>query len=93
MTFNYYSGPLMAQDEIQVAENPCLAALREALVSRRLPALTVENGEPTPVLVRGAERRRAIDFQCYNLFPGQKFVPGNYFQKEKIKIRESSSSG
>jgi hypothetical protein len=91
--FDAYGSPLMAQDEIQIAEHPCLAGLRLALDSLDLPALTVEDGEPTPVLVMGAERRCALDFQRYNLFPSQKFVPGNCFQKEKIKIRESSSSG
>jgi hypothetical protein len=55
--FVAYGSRLFAQDEMQVAEHPVLGALREALISRGLPAVTVENGSPTPVLVAGAERR------------------------------------
>lgn len=55
--FGYYEGPLFAQDEMQVVEHPALGALREALVESRVKALTVERGEPTPVLVMGVERR------------------------------------
>lgn len=54
--FGYYGGPLLAQDELQVAEHPVLASVREALDAEG-QALTVEGGRPTPVLVRGAERR------------------------------------
>lgn len=59
--FGYYGGPLLAQDELQVLEHPALGAVREALLSEKLPALTVEGGKPTPVLVRGVERRGALD--------------------------------
>ncbi len=57
-----YGGALFAQDEIQVAEHPILGSVREALEAEH-PAhtMTVEAGEPTPILVRGAERRVAID--------------------------------
>jgi hypothetical protein len=58
--FCAYGGPLFAQDEMQVAEHPILASLREALIARRVPARTAENDRPTPVLVFGAERRCAI---------------------------------
>jgi hypothetical protein len=58
--FGFYSTCLFAQDEIQVMEHPALAALREALLGAGLPAVTVEHGQPTPVLVAGAERRCAI---------------------------------
>lgn len=44
-----------------MAEHPCPAALHEALVSQGIEALTEEDGEPTPVLVMGAERRCAIN--------------------------------
>jgi hypothetical protein len=54
--FGFYSGPLFAQDEMQVAEHPALASLREAL--RPLGhARTEEHGRPTPVLIAGVERR------------------------------------
>lgn len=57
-----YGGALFAQDEIQVAEHPILGSVREALEAEH-PAhtMTVEAGQPTPILVRGAERRVAID--------------------------------
>lgn len=55
--FHYYGGDLFAQDEMQVVEHPALGALREALVARGMKAFTVENGQPTPVLVMGVERR------------------------------------
>ena len=59
--FGFYRTCLFAQDEIQVMEHPVLGALREALLAEGLPTLTVEEGQPTPVLVAGAERRCAID--------------------------------
>jgi Poly (ADP-ribose) glycohydrolase (PARG) len=55
--FVAYASSLFAQDEMQVAEHPALGALREALVADGLAAVTVERGEPTPVLVMGVERR------------------------------------
>ena len=54
--FVAYASSLFAQDEMQVAEHPALGALREALVADGLAAVTVERGEPTPVLVMGVER-------------------------------------
>lgn len=54
--FFAYGSRLFAQDEMQVAEHPVLGSLREALVALNLPALTVEGGRPTPVLVMGALR-------------------------------------
>lgn len=64
--FGFYGGALLAQDELQVAEHPALASLREAMQERsrtdpRLAPLTRDNDGPTPVLVRGAERRLWID--------------------------------
>lgn len=55
--FVFYGSGLFAQDEMQVAEHPSLGALREALHARQWTARTTENGEPTPVLVKGVERR------------------------------------
>jgi len=55
--FTAYDSSLFTQDEMQVAEHPILGSLREAIFSQGLPALTVEDGSPTPVLVAGAERR------------------------------------
>ena len=58
--FVAYASSLFAQDEMQVAEHPALGALREALVADGLAAVTVERGEPTPVLVMGVERRCGV---------------------------------
>ncbi len=60
--FAFYGGGLFAQDEMQVTEHPALASLREALVvDGEVRPETVEAGRPTPILVRGVERRCAVD--------------------------------
>lgn len=56
-------GPLLAQDEMQVAEHPALASVREWLATEALPGLrpvTRDGGLATPVLIRGVERRCAV---------------------------------
>jgi hypothetical protein len=58
--FVAYASGLFAQDEMQVAEHPALGSLREALLAGGHKALAEENGAPTPVLVRGVERRVMI---------------------------------
>jgi len=55
--FVAYGSGLFAQDELQVAEHPCLGALKEALTARGSSPMTVEKDRPTPILVMGAERR------------------------------------
>jgi len=55
--FGFYGGPLLAQDELQVAEHPLLASVREALLGKKLSTLTVEAGLSTPILVMGVQRR------------------------------------
>jgi len=64
--FASYARGAMAQDEMQVAEHPALGALREALLATGMPTMTVEMRgftphAPTPILVRGAERRCILD--------------------------------
>lgn len=56
-----YGTSLFAQDELQCAEHPALGCVREAMLAEGVPALTAERGVATPVLVRGVERRVAID--------------------------------
>lgn len=58
--FFAYGSALLAQDELQVAEHPLLACVREALVAEGIPAQTEEQLRPTPVLVAGVERRCEI---------------------------------
>jgi hypothetical protein len=59
--FCAYGGRLLAQDELQVAEHPALASLREALLAQGILPFTVFGGKPTPILVRGVERRVRIE--------------------------------
>lgn len=54
-----YGSALLAQDELQAAEHPLLGSVREAM-DRVGQALTEQDGQPTPVLVRGVERRCEI---------------------------------
>ncbi len=58
--FFAYGSALLAQDELQAAEHPALGPLREALLAEGQPALTEQDGRPTPVLVAGVERRCEI---------------------------------
>ncbi len=62
--FCAYGGPLFAQDEMQVAEHPALGSLREALLQRGIKPWTVEDGESTPILVMGVERRCEVATDC-----------------------------
>jgi len=58
--FSFYGGALFAQDEMQVAEHPALASLRQALIASDVKPVCVEGGVPTPALITGVERRCAI---------------------------------
>lgn len=65
--FCCYSGPLFAQDEMQVAEHPALAAVRNAIIAAGLKPYTVEQDDvtpdrdrATPILITGVERRCRI---------------------------------
>ncbi|HQM46918.1 MAG TPA: hypothetical protein PLC82_13715 [Smithellaceae bacterium] len=64
--FMGYGGSLMAQDELQVAEHPALASIREMLLNKSEkdpdfePCTRDINGNPTPYLIRGVERRLSI---------------------------------
>jgi hypothetical protein len=58
--FVAYGSALFAQDEMQVAEHPALGALKEALTAHGAIALTAEPEGPTPILVKGVERRVSV---------------------------------
>jgi len=58
--FCAYGGGLFAQDEMQVTEHPALGSVREALLAAGLSTRTVEGGKPTPILVKGVQRRCRI---------------------------------
>lgn len=87
--FCAYGGPAFAQDEIQVAEHPALASLREALLaSDGLAPVTVENGRPTPVLIRGVERRCVVATDS-NDFEGRPFgLYGGQFTRAQADVVE-----
>lgn len=76
--FATWRSPLFAQDEIQVAEHPVLAALhllsREQDISMRTVDEEGGDDSPTPVLVCGAERRVAVETSKSGLY-------GNAFQR------------
>jgi hypothetical protein len=59
--YSTWAASLFAQDEMQVAEHPGLMALRMAATNEGLSMLCVEDGEPTPIIVTGVERRLSID--------------------------------
>jgi hypothetical protein len=89
--FFAYSGGLLAQDELQVAEHPALGSLLEALQSMGRRALTVDEGQPTPVLVTGVERRCELDTapdaeqgRLYGLY-------GNRFSRAKVEQIEAAT--
>ena len=70
---------LFAQDEIQVAEHPVLAALYLAAREQDISMRTVEetrdySNRPTPVLVSGVERRIEVETTASGLY-------GNAFQR------------
>ncbi len=64
--FGYGEGSLLAQDELQITEHPCLASVAYAIESGLhgqggLTRRTQEGGEATPVLIEGAPRRCSLD--------------------------------
>jgi hypothetical protein len=64
--FGFYGGSLLAQDELQVAEHPLLASLREALHHRgemSTAPRTRDGEEETPCLVMNAPRMCRFDLQ------------------------------
>ncbi|KAJ4460462.1 putative Tyrosyl-tRNA synthetase [Paratrimastix pyriformis] len=64
--FCAYGSGLFAQDEMQVAEHPLLASVREAMraLSQRDQAFSAttrnRDGAPTPVLISGVQRRVVV---------------------------------
>ncbi len=70
--FAFYGTAAFAQDEIQVAEHPLLASVRELLLAGEAPGWTprtVDEHGITPVLVRDVERWSAIDLSPQRAHP------------------------
>jgi hypothetical protein len=84
--FCAYGGPLFAQDEIQVSEHTALGSLREALLQSDIEPLTVENGEPTPALVRGVERRCKVATDCNAIMGRPSGLYGNSFSQASVDV-------
>ncbi len=82
--FAAYSTSLLAQDELQVLEHPALGSVKEAIESTGTMPLTVENGEPTPILLTGVERRCHFDTE-----PGEKRLHGLYGNEFAIASSEA----
>jgi len=55
--FIAYGTDLFAQDEMQVAEHPALASLKQRLTGLGVDASTMDGDDPTPILISGVERR------------------------------------
>lgn len=84
--FVAYGSSLFAQDEMQVAEHPLLASIREALLSRGLPASTIDDAGPTPILIRHVERRLSISTEP-DAALGRPFgLYGNRFKSAAIEV-------
>ncbi|KAL4433339.1 hypothetical protein ABPG74_017443 [Tetrahymena malaccensis] len=85
--FGFYETALFAQDEIQTAENPILYHLREEAViqsknNSKLKPLTMEDQNPTPILIVNSIREGKV-----NTNPTQNNPSGIYGKKfEKTSI-------
>lgn len=82
--FVAYPTGLFAQDELQVAEHPALASLREALESGDGTPATIEHALPTPVLVRGVERRVRIALNPDAAAGRPHGLYGNHFARAEL---------
>lgn len=82
--FTAYDSPLMAQDELQVAEHPALGSLRDKLVSMEIQPRTIANdGSPTPITITNVQRRCSIDTSP-NAAEGRPYgIYGNAFAKAR----------
>ena len=89
--FCAYGGPLFAQDEMQVAEHPALGSLREALLRSDIKPLTVENGEPTPALVMGVERRCRVATEPNAALGRPNGLYGNNFSRASAEAVERAT--
>jgi Poly (ADP-ribose) glycohydrolase (PARG) len=89
--FFAYGSPLLAQDELQVAEHPALASVREALLAQGLAALTVEDKLPTPIVIQGVERRCAISLDPNSAADRPLGLYGNNFYRASKEAIENAT--
>ena len=92
--FCAYGSPLMAQDELQVAEHPILGSLFEALVSTgRSPRTQNADRRPTPVTITGVQRKCAIDTMPNPEAGRPKSLYGNAFaQASKEEVTAATTA-
>ncbi|MBP7962589.1 MAG: hypothetical protein KBG20_06765 [Caldilineaceae bacterium] len=90
--FAYYAGYLFAQDEMQVTEHPALASVRHALLDSGLSTFTVEQSEPTPILVAGVERRCAIATEPNSAGGRPHGLYGNHFARASGQAIERATT-
>ena len=97
--FGYYGGPLFAQDEMQVAEHPILGSVRECLSTLELedsrfgPYTRDVDSGPTPILIRGVERRVEISVDPNAEEGRPNGLYGNKFRgASEIAIRNATKS-
>ncbi|KAJ6236604.1 poly(adp-ribose) glycohydrolase [Anaeramoeba flamelloides] len=89
--FGYYSGSLLAQDELQVLEHPILGSLRDCLTKvsdsvDHCEPLTRSGQTPTPILIMNAERRCHFHVEP-NVKEGRPFgLYGNTFARTFTNI-------
>jgi hypothetical protein len=91
--FGFYGGQLFAQDEIQVAEHPILACIRELILKDDLHRWTVKKGYATPILITGVERRCEIDLSADDLAGRPNGLYGNEFGlADEAVIKEATTA-
>lgn len=84
--FLAYGTDLLAQDEMQVAEHPVLASLKQKLNVLGHDASTVNGNDPTPILISGAERRCLVKTDSNNQ-EGRPFgLYGNAFGRASEEV-------
>lgn len=84
--FAYYADRCFAQDEIQVFEHPALGAVREALLATGRSTRVTDNGASTPFLIRGAERRLAVQTEPASDGPWPHGLYGRQFHRAPIEV-------
>jgi len=94
--FFSYGSSLMAQDELQVAEHPILASVREMLASlsennRDYDPCTrdytsITHNPPTPILITGVERRLSIDLSANPETGRENGLYGNMFRAASWEV-------
>jgi len=96
--FVAFHGPLFAQDEIQVAEHPSLAHLlvhlRKSEDDMDTPFVipkTRFDGRPTPILIRGIERRCVVQLDANPEEGRPKGLYGNQFSSTPLPVIQKAT--